>query len=82
MIYIIIGLLIFVGILFVFNIRVVSQSQAQIIERLGGYHTTWMVGIHVKVPFIDKIVNRMSLKEKVFDFFDSVHYSSCDFSVS
>ena len=68
MIYIIIGLLIFVGILFVFNIRVVSQSQAQIIERLGGYHTTWMVGIHVKVPFIDKIVNRMSLKEKVFDF--------------
>ena len=68
MIYIIIGLLIFAGILFVFNIRVVSQSQAQIIERLGGYHTTWMVGIHVKVPFIDKIVNRMSLKEKVFDF--------------
>ena len=68
MIYIIIGLLIFVGILFIFNIRVVSQSQAQIIERLGGYHTTWMVGIHVKVPFIDKIVNRMSLKEKVFDF--------------
>lgn len=68
MIYIIIGLLIFVGILFVFNIRVVSQSQAQIIERLGGYHTTWMVGIHIKVPFIDKIVNKMSLKEKVFDF--------------
>lgn len=50
------------------NIRVVSQSQAYIIERLGGYHSTWNVGIHVKMPFIDKIINKMSLKEKVFDF--------------
>ena len=50
------------------NIRVVSQSQAFIIERLGGYHSTWNVGIHVKMPFIDKIINKMSLKEKVFDF--------------
>ena len=50
------------------NIRVVSQSQAFIIERLGGYHSTWNVGSHVKMPFIDKIINKMSLKEKVFDF--------------
>ena len=50
------------------NIRVVSQSQEFIIERLGGYHSTWNVGIHVKMPFIDKIINKMSLKEKVFDF--------------
>ena len=57
-----------VAILIIANIRVVSQSQAQIVERLGGYHSTWTVGLHVKVPFIDKIVSMMSLKEKVFDF--------------
>ena len=56
------------AILIITNIRVVSQSQAQIVERLGGYHATWTVGLHVKVPFIDKIVSKMSLKEKVFDF--------------
>lgn len=56
------------AILIIANIRVVSQSQAQIVERLGGYHATWTVGLHVKVPFIDKIVSKMSLKEKVFDF--------------
>ena len=53
-----------VAILIIANIRVVSQSQAQIVERLGGYHSTWTVGLHVKVPFIDKIVSKMSLKEK------------------
>ena len=57
-----------VAILIIANIRVVSQSQAQIVERLGGYHSTWTVGLHVRVPFIDKIVSKMSLKEKVFDF--------------
>ena len=57
-----------VAILIIANIRVVSQSQAQIVERLGGYHSTWTVGLRVKVPFIDKIVSKMSLKEKVFDF--------------
>lgn len=57
-----------IAILIIANIRVVSQSQAQIVERLGGYHSTWTVGLHVKVPFIDKIVSKMSLKEKVFDF--------------
>ena len=56
------------AILIIANIRVVSQSQAQIVERLGGYHATWTVGLHVKVPFLDKIVSKMSLKEKVFDF--------------
>lgn len=68
MIYIIIAVFIFIAILFVANIRVVSQSQAFIIERLGGYHSTWNVGLHVKMPFIDRIANKMSLKEKVFDF--------------
>ncbi len=68
MIYIFIAIFIIILIMIIVNIRVVSQSQAFIIERLGGYHSTWNVGIHVKMPFIDKIINKMSLKEKVFDF--------------
>ena len=61
-------LLVVVIVLIVINIRIVPQSQAYIIERLGGYNKTWNVGLHVKAPFIDRIANRMSLKEKVFDF--------------
>ena len=68
MIYIFIAVFIILAIMIIVNIRVVSQSQAYIIERLGCYHSTWNVGIHVKMPFIDKIINKMSLKEKVFDF--------------
>ena len=68
MIYVFIAIFIIILIMIIVNIRVVSQSQAFIIERLGGYHSTWNVGIHVKMPFIDKIINKMSLKEKVFDF--------------
>ena len=68
MIYIFIAIFIILAIMIVVNIRVVSQSQAFIVERLGGYHSTWNVGIHVKMPFIDRIINKMSLKEKVFDF--------------
>ena len=68
MIYILIAILVIIAILLIVNIRVVSQSQAYVIERLGGYHSTWNVGVHIKMPFIDKIANKMSLKEKVFDF--------------
>ncbi len=68
MIYIIVVLLVILAILVISNIRVVPQSQAFVIERLGGYYATWNVGLHVKCPFIDKIVSKMSLKEKVFDF--------------
>ena len=50
------------------NIRIVPQSQTFIIERLGGYLTTWGVGLHVKVPIIDRIANKVSLKERVLDF--------------
>ena len=68
MIYIIIALIVILAILIVANIRIVPQSQAYVIERLGGYHSTWNVGLHVKMPFIDRMANKMSLKEKVFDF--------------
>ena len=50
------------------NIRIVPQSKAFILERLGGYMCTWSVGLHVKIPFIDRIANRVSLKERVLDF--------------
>ncbi len=54
--------------LIISNIRIVPQSQAFVIERLGAYHKTWQVGLHVKIPFIDRIAKRMSLKEDVRDF--------------
>ena len=50
------------------NIRVVPQSKAYVIERLGTYFTTWQTGLHVKVPFIDRIAKVVSLKEQVVDF--------------
>ena len=50
------------------NIRIVPQEHAYIIERLGKFKTVWYAGLHVKVPVIDNIVNRISLKEQVFDF--------------
>src|SRR5574344_1829457 len=68
MIYAIIVLIAFVLIIIVKNIRIVPQSQAFIVERLGGYLTTWEVGLHVKVPLIDRLANKVSLKERVLDF--------------
>ena len=50
------------------NIRVVPQSKAYVIERLGTYFSTWETGLHVKVPFIDRIAKIVSLKEQVVDF--------------
>ena len=55
-------------ILVIANIKIVPQAHAYIIERLGGYHETWGVGVHVKVPFIDRIAKRVNLKEQVVDF--------------
>ena len=50
------------------NIAVVQQSQAYVIERLGAFQTVWGVGLHFKVPFIDRIARRVSLKEQVLDY--------------
>ena len=68
MLYILIAIFVVVMILIITNIRIVSQSDAFVIERLGGYQCTWNVGLHVKMPFIDRIAKKVSLKEKVFDF--------------
>lgn len=64
--FIIIVLLIIV--LIITNIRIVSQANAFVIERLGAYKETWQVGLHVKIPFIDKIAKKVTLKENVIDF--------------
>ena len=50
------------------NIRVVPQARACVIERLGAYSTTWNVGLHFKIPFIDRIARKVSLKEQVHDY--------------
>ena len=50
------------------NIRIVPQARAYVIERLGAYNGTWQVGLHFKVPLIDKVARKVSLKEKVIDF--------------
>ncbi|XVG96362.1 SPFH domain-containing protein [Eubacteriales bacterium KG127] len=54
--------------LFAFNVRIVPQAQAYVIERLGAYNGTWGVGLHFKIPFIDKVARKVSLKERVIDF--------------
>ena len=70
----IVGIIIFsiialiILILIVRNIKIVPQAQAFVIERLGAYHTTWETGLHLKVPFIDRISRKVSLKEQVVDF--------------
>ena len=54
--------------LLVTNIRIVPQAKAYVVERLGAYYGTWQVGLHFKVPLIDKVARKVSLKEKVIDF--------------
>ena len=68
MVNVLIVLVAFILALIIGNIRIVAQSNAFVLERLGAYNATWGTGIHVKVPFIDRIANRVSLKEQVADF--------------
>ena len=60
-------LLVIVGIL-AYLIRIVPQAKAYVIERLGAYHSTWNTGIHILIPFIDRVSNKVTLKEIVKDF--------------
>ena len=66
----IIGIVVVVVILaiFVFCIKIVRQAQAVVIERLGAYQATWSTGLHVKLPFVDRVARRVDLKEQVVDF--------------
>ena len=65
--YVILALVALVIIIIIRNIKIVPQAQAFIVERLGAYRETWEVGLHFKIPFIDRIANRVSLKERVLD---------------
>ncbi len=55
-------------VLVISNIHIVPQAQAMVVERLGGYHATWTTGLHVKLPFFDRIAKRINLMEQVADF--------------
>ncbi len=63
-----IGLLIILVLLVLSCIKIVPQANSYVIERLGAYHANWGVGLHVKLPMIDRIAKRVSLKEQVVDF--------------
>ena len=64
----VIALIVIVLLLVVRNIRVVQQANAYVIERLGAYSTTWTVGLHIKIPFIERVAKVVTLKEQVADF--------------
>ncbi len=66
--WLIIILAVLVILLLVTNIRVVPQATEFVIERLGTYYTTWETGLHFKVPLVDRVAKRISLKEQVMDF--------------
>ena len=61
-------LIVVVLIIVISNVHVVPQSKAYVVERVGAYHQTWKTGLHVKVPFIDKIAKKINLMEQVVDF--------------
>ena len=66
---VVLGLLVLVVVFILVRcIRIVQQSKAYIIERLGAYHATWNVGLHFKIPFIERVAKVVSLKEQVADF--------------
>ncbi len=66
--YVIIIILAVLAIIVALNIKIVPQANAFVVERLGTYIGTWSVGLHVKIPMIDKISKKVSLKEQVIDF--------------
>ena len=61
-------LIIFLVVILASCVTVVPQAKAMVIERLGGYLTTWSVGVHFKVPFVDRVARKINLKEQVVDF--------------
>ena len=66
--YVLIAIPVLIVLLVVANIKIVPQSKAYVLERLGTYKETWQTGLHVKIPFIDRIAKMVSLKEQVVDF--------------
>lgn len=66
--YILVGVIIVIFIILIRGFRIVPQSKAYVIQRLGSYHTTWQTGVHFLLPIFDKIVQVVTLKEQVVDF--------------
>ncbi len=66
--FIIVAILVIAFIIVIRNIAVVQQSRAYVIERMGAFQSVWGVGLHFKIPFIDRIARRVSLKEQVLDY--------------
>ncbi len=67
-IVIVVFVLLVITVLAIANIKIVPQSRAYVIERLGAYQTTWQTGFHIKIPFFERIARNVSLKEQVVDF--------------
>ncbi len=65
---IIIGIAAVIFVIIISNIKIVPQARAAVVERLGAYKTTWKTGVHITVPFIDRVAKSISLKEQVVDF--------------
>ncbi len=68
LIYVLLAIVLFLLLIVVLNIKIVPQSKAYVVERLGAYRTTWDTGLHVKIPFLERIAKVVSLKEQVADF--------------
>lgn len=68
LIYAVIAIVLIAVFILAFNIKIVPQSKAYVIERLGSYSTTWQTGLHVKIPVFERIAKIVSLKEQVVDF--------------
>ena len=66
--YVIAILVLLLIVIIIANIKIVPQAHAYVMERLGAYHVTWETGLHVKIPFLDKIAKKVSLKEQVIEF--------------
>ena len=62
------GVVVLLLIILISNIKIVPQAHAYVVERLGAYHATWETGLHFKIPFIEKVAKKVSLKEQVIDF--------------
>ena len=68
MFWVLLAIVVILFIVAIANIVVVQQSRAYVIERLGAFHTVWGVGLHLKIPFIERVARKVSLKERVLDY--------------
>ena len=77
--FVIVLLVVFVLIILASCVKIVPQAHALVIERLGGYQGTWGVGLHFKMPFIDRVAKRVLLKEQVVEF--EMHWGNSEHSL-